>query len=80
MQAVANRAGALDVAVVVKLNKYFDMVEQSKAFRGSLRETLLANSGNVRRSLTELQAYVNVLNIQKSIGEDLIKDIENIYH
>ena len=80
MQAVVARAGSLDMAVVMGLNKYCDMVEQSKAFRGILRETLLSNSGDVGKSSTELQAYIEVLKAQKVVGEDLLKTIGGIYH
>jgi hypothetical protein len=80
IQAIVARAGSLDMKVVAGLNKYCDMIEQSKAFRGVLRETLLSNAGDVGKSSTELQAYTEVLKAQKVVGADLLKIIGSIYH
>jgi hypothetical protein len=80
IQAIVARAGSLDMAVVMGLNKYCDMVEQSKAFRSILRETLFLNSGDVEKSATELQVYVEVLKAQKKTGEDLLKAIKSAYN
>lgn len=79
LQAVANRAGSLDMAVIIELSKYYDMIEQSRAFRRNLRDTLLSNSGDAKKSLRDIQVYFDVLKAQKRVGEDLIKLLEKTY-
>ena len=80
LQPVANRAGSLDIKVISKLNHYFEMVEQSKAFRSSLRDSLSSNWGDVGKSFRDLQAYIEVLKVQKTAAEELLKEIEKTYH
>jgi hypothetical protein len=79
LRAVADRVGSLDVAVIEKLNRYFDMIEQSKAFRQNLRESLALNRGNVRKSHKELAAYILALKSEIEVAKELLAVIKKSY-
>lgn len=79
IQAVAVESGSLDLEVIKKLSKYYNMIEQSKSFRNILSESLKANEGDVNKSTRELQIYIEVLESQKSVGEDLFEIVEKKY-
>ncbi len=80
LQTITNRVGSLDIPVIKGLNHYYEMVEQSKAFRNILRECLGANWGDTKKCIKQLQAYLEVLRVQKRAAEDVLKIIEDTYH